>query len=275
MIKFFVLTLFLYAALFADESQVLDQSLQSILGMKNYNANKTFLATIFKQKARYSDDTRVDLLRVLQTLKENRIINLSLKGAQPLTLSFKTQGSSTFFIKTLSDALRNLGYYKYTTINASKDGATFIWSIQYSADRMIDPLLLEAELAKVGLHIVGVQIETPSAWNYEIDMKNAHLHVEKLDAENNINIEQLSAEKWLEISSVSKLAIISDSANSWYPYVSFYDRDLNLLKVEKVDKKTSLLNLNVPLESVYMKISDIYMLSNIKNGLNIEAKESR
>jgi hypothetical protein len=118
-------------------------------------------------------------------------------------------------------------------------------------------------------------MESPSSWNYEIDTTNAHLNVDKLSAGDNLNLEQVDAEKWVEISDVSKLEIISDSANNWYPYVSFYDKNLNLLKVEKVDKKTSFLNLNLPSESVYMKISDLYMLSNMKNGLNIDAKEPR
>ncbi len=275
MVKFFVVGLFLCACLIADESVTLDQTLQSILGTKSYNANKTFLGSVFKQKTLYTDGTHIDLLRVMQTLKEHRIITLSLKGSQTVTLSFKTQGSSTFFVKTLADALRNVGYYKYITKSSSLGGSVFTWSIQYNGDTMIDPILLEAQLAKSGLHIVGVQVENPSSWNYEIDMKNAHLDVDKLDAGNNINLEQVNGEQWIEVSAVSKVEIISDSANSWYPYVSFYDRNLNLLKVEKVDKKTSFLNLNLPSESVYMKISDLYMLSNMKNGLNIDAKEPR
>lgn len=275
MVKFFVATLFLCVALIADDRAALNQTLESILGTKTYNANKTFLGTVFKQKTLYTDGTHVDLIRVLQTLKENKIINLSLKGSQAVSVSFGTRSSSSFFVKVLSDALRNIGYYKYITKNSRMDDSKFIWTIQYNGGLIIDPIALETELSKTGSHLVDAQMESPSSWNYEIDTTNAHLNVDKLSAGDNLNLEQVDAEKWVEISDVSKLEIISDSANNWYPYVSFYDKNLNLLKVEKVDKKTSFLNLNLPSESVYMKISDLYMLSNMKNGLNIDAKEPR
>lgn len=272
MVKFFVATLFLCVALIADERAALDQTLESILGTKTYSANKTFLSTVFKQKTLYTDGTHVDLIRVLQTLKENKIINFSLKGSQAVTVSFGTRSPSAFFIKVLSDALRDRGYYKYITKNSSMDDSKFIWTIQYSGDSIIDPIALEAELSKTGAHLVDAQMESPSSWNYEIDTTNAHLNVDKLTNGDNLNLEQVNGEKWVEITDISKIEIISSSTNNWFPYVSFYDASLNLLKVEKVDRKTSDLNLNVPAESVYMKISDIYMLSNMKNGLNIDAK---
>ena len=259
----------------ADANGSLDVNIKSILGTKTYSANKALIETVFKQKSNFYNGNSIDVAKVLKTLKDNRIINLSLKSSQEVTLRFSTSGSPLFVVKILSDTLRNVGYYKYMTKESHMDGSEFVWSIAYNGDSVIDPVVLSEELSKAGCKIADVQIESPTIWNYEIDTKKAQLDVEKLDADGTINLERITNEKWLDISNVSKLDINSNHANSWYPYLSFYDHNLQLLKVEKVDRKTLELNVDIPLDGVYMKISDIYTLNNIKNGLSIEARASR
>ena len=275
MVKFLFAFLLIFSSIFADENSSLDTSIKSILGTKSYSLNKGLIDTVFKQKSNFYNGNNVDIIKVIQALEENRVINLSLKSSQGISLSFSTKGSPIFFVKILSDAFRNIGYYKYSTKESHMDGSEFVWSIEYIGDSIMDPIVLDEELSKAGCKITDVQIAGSNSWSFEIDMKKAHLNIEKLDSEGTLNMQRAANEKWLDISSVSKLDISSNHANSWYPYISFYDYNLQLLKVEKVDRKTLQLNVDIPSNAVYMKISDLYTLNNIKNGLSIEAKASR
>ena len=168
MVKFFLAFLLACSSLFANESTSLDATLKSVLGAKVYAGNKGLVDTVFRQKGAFYDGNRVDIAKVLKALKENRVINLSLKSPQEIILSFSTKGSPTFFVKVLSDALRKIGTYKYLTKESSMNGSTFVWSIQYVGDSVIDPVSLNTELVKSGCSIVDAKIETPTSWSYEI-----------------------------------------------------------------------------------------------------------
>ena len=274
MVKLFLAFLLLFTSLLADENS-LDSTLNSILGTKSYNANRGLVNVIFKQKSSYYNGNSVDVIKVIKSLENNKLVNLSLKTSQNITLSFSTKGSSIFLVKIMSDALRNMGYYKYITKEAHTTGSQFFWNIEYNGDSVIDPVVLDTELAKSGCKITDIQTGNPASWSYEIEMNNAHLNVAQLDVSSTVNSERDMSEKWIEVSHVSKVGISSNHSNSWYPSISFYDKNLHLLKVEKVDKKTFELNIDLPSDTVYMKISDLYSLNNIKNGFSIEAQTSR
>lgn len=253
----------------------LDSTLNSILGTRTYNANKGLIGVVFKQKNNYYNGNSVDVIKVMKSLENNKLVNLSLKTSQNITLSFSTKGPSIFLVKIMSDALRSIGYYKYITKEARIVGSQFFWNIEYSGDSVIDPVALDSELAKSGCKITDIQTENPASWSYEIEMNNAHLNVAQLDVDSTVNFERDMSEKWIEVSHLSKVDINSNHSNNWYPSISFYDRSLHLLKVEKIDKKTSELTLDLPSDTVYMKISDLYSLNNIKNGFSIQAQTSR
>ena len=274
MVKLFIALFFVCFSLFADSTS-LDSSLNSILGARSYNANKGLIDIIFKQKSNYYNGSSVDVIKVMQALQNNKLVNLSLKTSQDITLSFSTKGSPIFLVKIISDALRNIGYYKYMTKESHIAGSEFLWSIEYSGDSVLDPIVLDAELAKSGCHIIDIQTANPASWSYEIDMNRAHLSVAKLDLATNITSERDMSEKWVDVSSVSKVSIDSNRANSWYPSITFYDQNLHLLKVQKIDSKTSQVSVDLPSDTVYMKIAYLYSLNNIKNGFNIEAQASR
>ena len=151
----------------------------------------------------------------------------------------------------------------------------FIWSIELTSEYAIDPTILRKELNKRGCDIVDISSNTPASWSYQIDMKNAHLNVLKLRSTDIINLERSIYEKWLDVSAIKKIVVSSNYGNSWYPYISFYDRSLRILKVNKIDNKTTRLSVQIPADTVYIKLADLYTLKNIRNGLNIEAIGSR
>lgn len=280
MIRLLFLLLFISLSIFAatldaNKTALIDSKIESILGSQAYNKNKDFIDIIFEPKSGYFNDERLDSVKVIQTLKDNGLLNLFFDRPQTITMSFSTDGSPVFFVKLLADTLRSIGYYRYITKESHMNASEFVWSIELTSEYAIDPLIFRKELSKRGCDIVDISSNKSTSWSYQIDMKNAHLNVLKLSPTDNIKLERSIYEKWLDVSELSKIVISSNYGNTWYPYISFYDRSLRILKVNKIDKKTSKLNVDIPTDAIYIKISDLYTLKNIKNGLNIQAKGSR
>ncbi|WP_345979675.1 hypothetical protein [Sulfurimonas sp. HSL3-2] len=280
MVRLIFVALLFYTSLLAaplDSNQTasIDSKIESILGSKIYNNNKDFINIIFEPKSAYFSDNRLDIVRVVQTLKENGLLNLFFDKPRTITMSFSTDGSPIFFVKLMSDTLRAIGYYRYITKEAHMNPSEFVWSIELTSEYAIDPTILRKELNKRGCDIVDISSDTPASWSYQIDMKNARLNVLKLASTDIINLERSIYEKWLDVSLIKKIVISSNYGNSWYPYISFYDRSLRILKVKKIDSKTTKLSVEIPSDTVYIKIADLYTLKNIKNGLTIKAVGSR
>jgi len=70
-------------------------------------------------------------------------------------------------------------------------------------------------------------------------------------------------------SHTTQLEIISRRLNRWYPHIIFYDNELNILDVRKVDKATKRIRFNIPDNCIYIMVKDIYNLVNIKRGLTV------
>ena len=76
----------------------------------------------------------------------------------------------------------------------------------------------------------------------------------------------------LEVKNATKLRVIGRTLNHWFPYIAFYDKHLNVLKVIKKNRVYRGYRVNVPHGTKYIKISDLYTLINIKRGLSIIVK---
>jgi hypothetical protein len=61
----------------------------------------------------------------------------------------------------------------------------------------------------------------------------------------------------------------SNVGNIWYPNVVFYDNSLKIIGTYQENSLHKSLKLEVPNETKYIKIDDIYNLANIKQGINI------
>ena len=65
------------------------------------------------------------------------------------------------------------------------------------------------------------------------------------------------------------LQIISRNLNNWFPNIVFFDKDLRVLKMIKRDRIYKGLKTEIPDGTIYIKITDMYNLINIKRGLSI------
>ncbi len=261
---------------FSHAQDLLMQKIQNLVNPRTFAKDKAFIETVFSPKsAYYTEDGRVDSIKVIKTLKDNGILNLFFKTPREINISFRTQGKPLLFVKIMSDSLQNIGYYKYTTKESSFEDAEFVWKINLTSEYAADPIILAQELEKNNCKIVDVVRENESDWSYSIDMKDAKLNVATLEGGVEFSLKRSLYAYWLDVSKIGTLDIVSSLRNDWYPYIAFYDKSLNLLNVIKMDTKKTNITLEIHPEAYYIKISDIYTLKNIKDDLVLTSLERK
>ena len=253
----------------------LNLKIRSLLDESVYSKNEAYIKIIFSPESDFIVNHHVDAVKVVETLKENGLLSLYFKKPQELLLNFKTSDNPLFFMKIMGDTLRNIGYYRYVTRESTLDETGFTWSISLRAEYVTDPQVLQTELLKSGSHIVDVTMLTQTEWTFSIDMRDGFLNVPRLNAFENLELKRSLYAYWLDVSQIKELKIQSSTRNSWYPYITYFDSSLHLLKVIKKDTKTRHISLHIPNGAKYIKISDIYTLKNIKNFLLLAPKGSR
>ena len=245
----------------------LTQKIKSFLCPQTYEQNRDFIKVIFDPASEYYTNERVDVVKVIATLKENGLLDLFFEKPQQMRIDFRTNGSPLFFVKLISDTLSSMGYFKYTTVASQRDASEFVWSIVLTSEYATDPIILQQELKKRGCEIVDIEREDVRDWGYLIDISNARLNVAQLRSGKKVVLQKSLYEHWFDVSKIKKLHIESKRRNRWYPYISYYDSSLHLLKVIKEDSITKKIDLDIPKTARYTRITDLYTLKNIKDEL--------
>lgn len=275
-VKLFFLLLLTFSSLSAQsEDNPVTEKIKTFLDPATYENNEDFIRVIFDPTSSYYKGDRVDVVKVVQTLKENGLLKLFFKSPQEFTLDFKTNGSPIFFVKIMDDVLRNIGYYRYVTSGAHLNEAEFSWSINLTSEYMTDPLILQAALQKNGCEIIDINKKSPTEWSYVIDIEHAKLNVATLESGKKVDLKRSLYAHWFDVSRIKGLNIESSRRNHWYPYISYYDASLHLLKLLKRDKVYRHISLLMPKNAKYIKISDMYTLKNIRDGLTLSPLGSK
>lgn len=254
---------------------LLSQKIKTFVSEEDYIKNRDFIKLIFSPESDYYRQDRVDVVKVAETLKENGLLNLFFDKPQELRLSFKTSGAPLFFVKIMGDTLRNIGYYRYVTTESNLDSSEFTWTISLKSEYATDPLILQEELNKSGCSIIDIKRNSKSDWEYSIDMSEGYVNVKKLVDNKEIELRRSLYAHWLNVSNIQNIKIKSSFRDHWYPEITYYDKQLHLLKVIKKDKKTRTLFLVMPKNAKYIKISDMYTLKNVRDNLVLVPTGSR
>lgn len=279
MVRAFVLALFFFISQLTAASESLKErvvsKVQTILDAKSFEENRAFIDIIFSPPKKFMENDRVNSVKIVETLKENGLLKLFFNKPTPIVLEFKTNGAPLFFVKIVSDTLRNIGYYRFVTKASTYSNSEFSWSVDIVSEYMADPMILQTELRKSGCEIIDIERESPTLWSYTIDMQRARLDVESLQEGYVKKLRRSLFAYWLDVSKIRKLRIVSRGRNNWYPDISFYDSLLHLVKVVQRDKKSYDITVVIPKNATYIKIADIYTMKNIKDTLELHPIGSR
>ncbi len=272
MVKFVLSFIFTFSFIYAD---LLDEKVKNLVDKESYLIHQKLIDIIFKNKSKFYKSTgEIDVVKVAKYLKDSGLLKLFFEAPATLNITFNTNQNPIFFMKLITNSLNAMGYYFFITKEAKREGNVFSWSISLTTEYAIDPTIFARELGKRNCKILDIIKNSKDSWEYIIDISKAKvLEAKEVRVDEFIELGKSINDYWLKVENGEILKIVSRKNNSWYPYVAFYDKNLNLVSIYKEDSKViKSINIKVPENCLYIKISDIFTLNNIKNGFSVYLK---
>ncbi len=253
----------------------LSQRIVNIIGYEEYRINKGLIDYLFSNEADFYQRGAVNYIKIMEKLKDNGLLKISFTTPMDMTITFHINHDPIKSLKIVTDSLKSLGYYHYFTKELTYDEEkNIIWTINLKTEAAIDPLMLSKELYENRCFIFDIKKEGMTKWMYTIDTSNSILSTAtKVIADEKISFKKPLKPYLLEIENLKRIDIISKPGNQWFPYVVFYDEHLNILKIVKENEQKRGIRIDIPEYTKYIKIEDIYSLTNINRGLSVIIKE--
>lgn len=247
----------------------LNMKIENIIGSEEYNTHKNLINYVFQNQSSYYKNGVVDYALVTQKLQSNGLLKLKYSSSQytDITFEFSNQPKKSLII--LKEILKSLGHYYYFTQEAKLENS-FTWSIKLKTEAAISPLALSEALRQRNCEITDIRKEGSYTWYYSINSNNSQIFKSQdLITNNELSLRKPTKPYMLKIANANAININSNSGNKWHPNVVFYDKELNVIEIFKEDNLQKNLRLDVPTDTKYIKIDDLYSLSNLRRGISI------
>jgi hypothetical protein len=269
-IRSFIILVALVLSLFGG---ALEDSIKSLVDEDTYNKHHKLIAILFEDTQSFMLGGSVDSVKVAKTLEENGLLNLILPESKIVELSFAYSGENPlFFVKSMNDTLQKMGISFFLIKEAKLDKNGFLWTINFTARIVPDPVLLAKRLAKYNISINSLERLDNTHWFYRVDMSRAVLPARELKAGESFQLIRPIRPVWFNVSKIKRLILRERPGSHWYADVVVYDKMLHILSMKQNDTRTRYMNLKLPPDAVYVKVSDRFTLENLKSGLQITAK---
>ncbi len=248
----------------------LDVRIQNILGSSDYNTHRNLINHVFKNQNAFYSSGKVDYTKLSQELQNNGLLNLNLGSTKDIDIIFYVHGNTKKSMKNLNDILKVLGHQYFITKEEIVVDNNFKWAMKMKTASAINPLRLSSELQSINCTILDIKKEGNNKWTYSIDMSNASIYkAEDLINKNQLNLRKPLKPYIVKVNNISKIYLDSNAGNSWYPSVTFYDDNFNIIEIFEENSLQKSLRVTVPNNTKYIKIDDLYTLANLKRGINI------
>ncbi len=267
------LFLILIASLSLFGAQSVQEKVKSFVGATQYDKQINLIQVLFAQPAAFTlPNGEVDSVKVISVLKKNGLVQLLYDRPIQLRLAFRTQSDPLIFLKIINESLETMGYNYFLTNNALRDSAGFVWEIYLQTEHVVDPEAFARALGARGCTITNIVKNDEHYWFYDIDSSNAYLSARKVEV-GTTSLGKPLKPYWIDVHNLKEISLTVQSGDKWFPDVAFFDEHLHLLSDIKSEESTRVLKLKVPSGAAYLKISDAFLLENIKHGLSLNVKE--
>jgi len=256
--KIFYLLLFLSINIFANSNLDI---IKNLIGENKFNTYKNLILS--------SIDNNSSLPQIINFLESNGLLELTSKNnvINP-TFIFQNSNNPIFNTKILYDLLYNLGYINLYPTQIIKKDSLYQIKLRIKSNNYIQPLNLIKAFQTYNCQIKN--ITKKEHFFYYVDCQNAIIPA--LPIQNSFqNITKLNGIYWFKVSNNFKQIDISTSKYDFFhPYIVFYDKNLNILNIITSKNIKRKLILNIPQNTIYIKIKDYFTKENIKRGIFIK-----
>jgi hypothetical protein len=272
MVKYFLLLLTIVVGL---EAGIVDKKVQQLLDKETYTKHNKLIKRLFRKESRFLvNKNSVDFEKILKVLKKNGLLTLFFTSRENFYITFNTTTKDhLFFMKVILNSLSKVGYDFVLTDYIKRDLDKISWRLQFNSEYTIDPLIFIKELHKSGCAVSDLKLQNIGSWEYKLDVSRSFLgNIKQVSKTKNIFLKDSKRNYMLKIKNGTKIVIKSHTINNWYPNIVFFDSKLNILDTVFEDRIVDRISLNIPPNTKYVKIGDIYTKKNISRGLKVYVK---
>lgn len=251
-------------------AQSVNEKASEFISKSKLNTSKNLISFLFANVSKYYDKNGdINVILILQTLKDNGLLNLSFKEPQDLELVFTTKQNPLVFMVAVSESLNSMGYNIFLTKNISKSFDEFIWRISLSTHNVPNPILLNENLKAHGCEILDIT-KNDNVWSYIVDSEYAKVDTIAIEPNKKTDLKKPFMPYIIALNDDTKAIILeANPSDYWYPKINFYNENLYPIKTIEINKRETVIKLSIPKNSVYVKVEDKYTLENIKRGLSV------
>jgi hypothetical protein len=261
----------LLQSLLFGQGEVLEK-VKNLIDIESYQRHYNLISQLFRDERRFIRNDKIEVVLILKKLKEEGIMNFQLEKPETIRLSFHGIGNPIFIMKIASDSLQESGYFKYRISKVARNDNNLSLFVEFPSQTIPDPTILTDSLQKGGAEIIDISRDGNLSWNYLINISKGLINSIALDWGEEKSIQRPTEDIWIKLQKEGILEFRS-RGNNWHPEIFFYDENLELIKVFKKNVKRIKLRLKISEDVRYVKVSDIYYLHNLKNGLTLSFEE--
>jgi hypothetical protein len=241
--------------LYADNSKLI----KNLIGPERFNTYYELLKPVLNETS---------LEKTLKYLQNNGLLDIFFDKPRLIHPTFIFKNSNPIFNTViLYKTLDSLGYYYFYPVNIIKKQTTYKLTLEMKSTHFIDPLLFTNTISQYGCKILNIKKE--KNYTYTLNCTDETLDTLKVI---NKKTKLLNAKGvyWINPNGYDKISVTSSKFDNWYPYVVFYDANLNILNIISDNNPQKSILLKVPAECRYIKITDNFSKENFKRGIYIK-----
>ncbi len=248
----FLLCVFLYASSY--------DFVQNILNKETFQTYKNLIYT--------SLDKNASLKETITFLEDNGLLDLYFKNEKTVNPTFIFKDNNALFnAKTLQDVLNSLGIINFYPVFIQKKDNVYKIELEMKQNHFTDPLNLINAFEQKGCKITDITKD--KNFIYYISCKNEKIKAFELSNKTTA-LHNLKGVYWINPLDFSKIYIKTSKYDFFYPYIVFYDTNLNILNIITSKNIQRTLILDIPPDTRYIKIKDVFSRENIKRGIFIK-----
>jgi hypothetical protein len=250
-----VISLFCFILLYADNTTLI----KNLIGKDKFTTYYELLKPVLNETS---------LKKTISYLQNNGLLEIFLNTPQLIHPKFVFKNNNPVFnTKTLYDTLNTLGFYYFYPVKITKTSSDYEITLEMKSSHYIDPLLFINTLEQKGCKVLTIAKQ--KNYTYVINCENENLYSYPVK---NKPVKLIYAKGiyWLNPNGFSQISINTSKFDNWYPYIVFYDKNLNILNIISKNISQKKIYLNIPKECGYIKITDNFSKENFKRGIYIK-----
>ncbi|PAF42726.1 hypothetical protein BKH45_03560 [Helicobacter sp. 11S03491-1] len=248
----------------------LDDKVRNLIGTQAYSINENFIKRIFKDKDSFYSDGRININKLVSTLKDNGLLILKFDKPSDLNITFVSQTTPIFLARSINSALSSMGYSYFAVSQAEYlDGIAKI-TFSFSTEHALDPSIIIAELSKRGYLFMDIKRNSITNWEYDVELNEPKLaNARDIAPSDILDITEVSGEYWFSTQGQGNITITSKTPY-WRPRIVLYDKNLQIINLISQATTTNKITFSLLNGISFMMVTDLQNPAIIKSGIQIK-----